>query len=83
MSCIEFYVVDGQGCQVSDEKCGCVNAFSTYAKAERVAKMVSRRNTGIYSVDIAFEQKFFQHGQEVNACRLGEFGESLENRGTK
>lgn len=61
----EFYVYDfDSGCQVSDEVCGCLNAFSTFNQAMKVCKKVSRKNEGRFSVQVAISTVIFENGKE-------------------
>lgn len=62
----EFFVIDENGCQLSDEICGCLNAFSTYKQALAVCIKVSKKNEGKFTVSVCVPSTQFENGVEVD-----------------
>ena len=64
----EFYVYDFEsGEQLSDEMCGCLNAFNTFKQAMEVCRKVSKKNAGKYSVQVAISTVVFENGIDLEA----------------
>lgn len=62
-----FYVMDVEnGIQIDDDLCGCVNDFDTYSKASKVAKEVSLRNEGKYTVSVMVLSDYWENGKKYN-----------------
>lgn len=63
MAC--FYVIDENDVCVSDEMCGCINEFNTFKQAQSVAKKVSKKFNGRFSITVAISTVIFEDGKEV------------------
>lgn len=62
----EFFVIDENGYELSEEICGCVNAFNTYKQALAVCIKVSKKNKGKFTVSVCVPSIHFENGVEVD-----------------
>ena len=60
----EFFVVDENGRQLSDEMCSCLNSFSTFKQALNACIKVSKKYEGKFTVSVCVPSTLYENGLE-------------------